>query len=194
MDAGSVLGLNFQSQSQTISSEIQSDESYLTRTDCSTGAYNEPVVTRMYIILVHTNTTKEIFFTNLDHPSNITTMAFSTLFRASFWATLLISSTSAYTPSTSQSLVSTKSLSPLVQSSNTRRQWLTNSFATLPVAAAFWRRPPLPLLLLHLPRPSSRRTMTSSTDSPSWCRPIGRNPNKPCPIVAPFCCGAIRWT
>jgi hypothetical protein len=71
-------------------------------------------------------------------------MALSSLFRASFWATLVISSASAYTQSSVSSgslQTAAQSLSPLVQSSNTRRQWLTNSFATLPVAAAFLASP-----------------------------------------------------
>jgi hypothetical protein len=71
-------------------------------------------------------------------------MAFSTLFRASFWATLVLSSASAYTPSSTQSSslqTAVQSVQSSVQSSNTRRQWLTNSFATLPVAAAFFASP-----------------------------------------------------
>jgi hypothetical protein len=71
-------------------------------------------------------------------------MAFSTLFRASFWTTLVLSSASAYTPSTTRSRsleTVAQSLSSSVQSSNTRRQWLANSFATLPVATAFLASP-----------------------------------------------------
>jgi hypothetical protein len=75
-------------------------------------------------------------------------MSTMALFRASFWATLVLSVASAYTPTSPRSSVSSgglqtaaQSLSPLVQSSNTRRQWLTNSFATLPVAAAFLASP-----------------------------------------------------
>jgi hypothetical protein len=69
-------------------------------------------------------------------------MAFSTLFRASFWATLVLSGASAYTTTTSTSSVSSASLQTAPSlSSNTRRQWLANSFATLPVAAAFFAWP-----------------------------------------------------
>jgi hypothetical protein len=75
-------------------------------------------------------------------------MTFSSLLRASFWATLVLSAASAYTPTSSTSSVTSRSLqtaqslsSSSNTNTNTRRQWLVNSLAALPVAAAWCTSP-----------------------------------------------------
>jgi hypothetical protein len=88
-----------------------------------------------------------IFYRNLEILSESSlgyntalTMRFSMLFRASFWATLVLSA-SSYTPSSSVSSQILLTAESGTLSSLNRRQWLAKSFATLPAAAAFLSLP-----------------------------------------------------